>query len=174
MTVKDYIPHAAIGAIGIAAALVVHFEGKSNVAYSDPPGIETICYGHAHGVEKGDIATDAQCAQYLEGDLDIADTAVKRLVKVPMTIQQEAAFADFAYNEGAGTFQKSSILRDFNAGMVKVACDDLHKFSCISVAAGTGDEDGICSNEKMDKKMLPGLVKRRQSEFELCILGVAK
>lgn len=154
MSVKDYMPHAAIGAIGIAAALVMHFEGKSNVAYSDPPGIETICYGHAHDVKKGDIATDAQCVQFLEGDLDIADNAVKRLVKAVMTIQQEAAFADFVYNEGAGTFQKSSILRDMNAGKTATACNDLLKYTYAGI------------------QKLPGLVKRRQSEYELCMEGV--
>ncbi len=153
MTVKDYIPHA-IGVLGIAAALVIHFEGKSNIAYSDPPGVETICYGHAQGVKKGDIATDAQCVQFLEGDLDIADTAVKRLVKAPMTIQQEAAFADFVYNEGAGTFQRSSILRDFNARHTLAACADLKKY----IYAGS--------------ERLPGLVKRRQSEFDLCMEGL--
>lgn len=153
--IGKYKPHAAFaGGIGIAAALVMHFEGKSNTAYSDPPGVQTICFGHARGVKAGDKATDLKCNQYLKEDLDIADAAVKRLVKVPITDEQWGAFADFVYNEGSGTFAKSSILLDLNAGRTKQACLDLLKY----VYAGG--------------KKLPGLVKRRQAEFELCMVGV--
>lgn len=142
------------GVVGIISAAVVtisHFEGKSNTAYPDPVAIPTICYGHTAGVKYGDYKTDAECLAFLKEDVAIAQKAVRRNVKVPLSEMQEVAFISFVYNVGEGAFKKSTLLRKLNAGNYTGACNELPKWV----------------NSK--GKRLPGLVRRRDFERELCL-----
>lgn len=151
---RSYKPHIAATVLAVVSSMVYHFEGERLKAYYDPPHVATICDGHTHGVKITDTASPELCAEYRAEDIAEANAGVKRLVRRPMTEGQEEAFTDFVFNEGEGTFSRSSILRDFNAGRVRPACSDLLKY----VYAG---------HEK-----LPGLEARRQEEFRLCMEGV--
>lgn len=159
-----------IGAVGIAATLLVMpSEGEKTAAYHDasPKHVPTICWGDTDDVHMGEVDTDTQCLGRLGSQLTKADAAVQRLIKVPMPDKRRAAFIDFVYNAGAGTFSASSVLRDTNAGNTAKACDDLaacvynekrHKF----VGFGCGWSGN---------KRLPGLETRRQKEKSLCLEG---
>lgn len=155
------VPYRALGgmtgALALAAiALVMPFEGKHLIAYLDPPGIPTICYGHTSGVTVGRVATEQECDEYLKEDLGKADRAVLKLVKVPLTDERRAALISFVYNAGEGNFARSSMLRKLNAGDTRGACAELSKW----VYAGG--------------KKLQGLVRRRAAERELCERGLAQ
>jgi len=145
---------ALSGAIGMAGALVVWFEGRSLVAYLDPVGIPTICEGVTQGVRLGDVATPAECDALLEKELTIALSAVERQVRVPLPDARRAALASFVYNVGEGQFSRSTLLRKLNAGDAAGACAELSRW----VYAGG--------------KQLAGLVKRRAAERELCEAGL--
>jgi len=131
------------------------FEGKHNVVYLDPPGIPTICYGHTQDVVLGQKASDAECEAFLRADMLKANTVIDRVVKVPLPDARRAALISFVYNTGEGRFVKSTLLRKLNAGNTRGACDELLRW----VYAGG--------------KKLPGLVKRRAAEHELCVKGLS-
>ena len=57
--------------------------------------------------------------QFLAKDLKIATDAVKQYVKVPITSNQFAALASFAFNVGNGALKDSTLLKMLNAGKVK-------------------------------------------------------
>ena len=143
-----------VGALGIAAALIVHFEGSRLHAYPDQIGVATVCIGHTHGVTLGDTATQAQCDKYLIADLADSYATVTRHVITPQPDTRVAALVDFTYNVGAGTFIRSSVLRKINAGDIRGGCDALLKYK---YAGG---------------RVLPGLVRRRIAERELCLKGL--
>lgn len=144
----------AAGVLGLAAGVVAHFEGYRPTAYLDPVGIPTICYGHTATARMGQTLSRDECDALLAGDLGKALAAVDRYVYAPLTTERRAALASFVYNVGPAAFAKSTLLRRLNAGDVRGACAELSRW----VYAG-GRE-------------LPGLVRRRQAERELCEAGL--
>lgn len=144
---------AGAGALGIAAATVGYFEGYQPKPYLDPVAIPTVCTGHTGNVDMARTYSKAECDRLLAGDLGTAFAIVKSCVRVPLTDKTQAALASFAFNVGGGTFCKSSIVRRLNAGEGAAACDSLTRYVYAS------------------GKKLPGLVKRRAAERELCIEG---
>lgn len=144
---------AGAGALALAVATVGYFEGTKPTPYLDPVGIPTVCTGHTGNVDMGRTYSKAECDRLLAGDLGTAFAIVKSCVRVPLADKTQAALASFAFNVGGGTFCKSSIARKLNAGEGAKACENLNLYV---YAKG---------------KKLPGLVKRRAAERELCIEG---
>jgi lysozyme len=146
--------HAA-GAVAIAMAaalaLGVKFEGERLQAYHDPVRIPTMCRGHTAGVRLGDVATPAECEALAQTDTLDALRTVSQLVTVELNNNELVAYTDFVYNVGAEKFRTSTLLRKLNAGDRAGACKELLRWVYA------------------DSKMLPGLVKRRQVEYRLCI-----
>lgn len=105
---------ARINAAGLA--LVKAQEGLRLQAYADGGGVWTIGYGHTKGVAPGDVISGAEAEMLLEADLDEAERAVTDLVRVPLTDNQFAALVDFVFNEGAGAFAGSTLLKKLNEG----------------------------------------------------------
>lgn len=140
------------GIFGLLIALVIGFEGFVQIGYRDPIGIETICVGHTgRDVHVGQFRSKEECRALLDADLQKTWDEVDRLVTVPMEPYQQAAFTSFAFNVGIGAFASSTLLRLANAGRMKAACDQLLRWT-----KAKGGE-------------LPGLVKRRKAERELCL-----
>lgn len=149
---KMKIPRKTIGA-GFAAALslVAYFEGERLAAYYDPVGIPTVCFGHTATAKIGQTKTREECRDLLAEDLYKSWAAVDRHAKVPLTDGQRAAFSSFVYNVGEGAFASSTLLRKLNAGDYVGACNELPRWVYAK---------GI---------KLPGLVKRREAERQLCL-----
>ncbi|MBX3504396.1 MAG: lysozyme [Parvibaculum sp.] len=141
------------GAVAIAMAVVIWFEGVEPEPYIDPVGIPTVCVGHTGSVDMGRLYSGEECEALLQGDLGAAFAAVDRGVTVPLRDETRAALASFVFNVGAGAFQRSTLLRRLNAGEGAPACDELLKWT---YAGG---------------RQLPGLVNRRKAEHELCRAG---
>ena len=141
------------GALALAMATVTYFEGYEPTPYVDPVGIPTVCVGHTGGVEMERVYSEAECAALLKGDLGVAFAAVDKYVRVPLGDATRAALASFAFNVGEGAFRKSTLLRRLNVGEGAPACAELKRW----VYAGG--------------RQLPGLVKRRAAEYELCVEG---
>ncbi len=144
----------------VAAALAVltpftaYFEGTRYEAYADPAygwAVPTICNGHTKGVYRGMRATRAQCAQWFQEDMSEAAGHVLRLTTVPLNKNELAAYTDFVFNVGSGNFASSTLRRKLNAGDRLGACNELPRWVYAK-----------------DQK-LPGLVKRRAAEKELCL-----
>lgn len=145
------------GALALAIACVcgTYYEGTQHAAYRDIVGGPwTICQGHTHGVKEGDTATDDQCHTYLQQDMGQAYAQVHKCITVPLTVSQEAAFTDAAYNLGPSVVCGSILQKLANSGDIMGACEQLMRWTH---AGG---------------KELPGLVKRREAERDLCLGGI--
>ena len=141
----------------LAIALAMPAEGIRQIAYRDPVGIPTICFGSTKGVKMGDTATFEQCRDLLTEEMMMSVIRVDRCVPdAPVPVL--AAFADADYNMG-GTIacdkQKSTAARLLAAKDWTAACRQLPKWDKARVA-------GVLVP-------LPGLTKRRKAEEDLCL-----
>ena len=151
-----------LSGIGLSAALVLagagtvsYYEGVSNEAYLDPVGIWTICYGETEGVAKGDYKTDEECLDSLAEELTEHHKKMVLYIKTPISVKEEAAYLSFTYNVGVNNFKSSTLLKKLNSGDRAAACNELSKWV---YAKGF---------------KLPGLIKRREKEKEMCLDGAA-
>jgi len=138
-----------------ALRLIKEFEGFEAEAYKDPVGIVTIGYGTtaAAGVgispKLGDKITEAQATDYLKRAVDkFAAQILPKITRTP-TGNQFGAMVSLAYNIGPGAFNKSTVLRRFNAGDT------------------SGAADAFLMWNKAGGKVLAGLTRRRKAEREL-------
>ena len=142
------------GATALAIPLVMLYEGTVLQSYRDPIGIVTACVGHTGPeLRMGQRYTRQQCEDMLYGDL-LKHAQALDCIKRPMTDGQKAAFLSFAFNVGNKAFCDSTLARKANAGDMPGACAELSRWTRAS-----GRE-------------LPGLVKRRAAERELCERGL--
>lgn len=145
---------AAALVLAIAGTVGGYYEGNVNHAYQDMGGVWSICEGHTQGVTANQIATDDQCLQYLQSDMQEAYGYVNSCILAPITVTQAAAFTDAAYNLGKGVVCGSTLQRMMNAGDIQGACDQLLRWN------------------KVNGKVVQGLVNRRQAEHDLCVEGL--
>lgn len=145
------------GAALIAATFFIPFEGDHPKPYSDPPGVATDCVGHTLNVKMTDRPTPYQCELFLAADTKTATAEVERDVKVKISKRTEAAFISFVFNVGAGNFRRSTMLKKLNAGDTLGACSQFSRW----VYDKKGEE-------------LPGLVRRRAAEKQLCLDGIGE
>ena len=141
---------ASAGLIGV----IFGFEGVELKAYKDPVGIVTIGAGHTgKDVYMGQTITRQQAEKLAVGDLNRIWGQVSPSIKVPISQNEAEAFADLAYNIGPANFKKSTLLKKLNRGDYTGACKAIKSW----VYAGG--------------KKLPGLVKRREAEYQRCMGG---
>lgn len=143
------------GVLAATIALVGAFEGLRTVAYRDPVGIPTICYGETLGVKMGDVKSVEECKTMFASRLVVFATGVEKcseLERAPDKVY--IAVVSWAYNVGVGAACKSTLVKKLNAGDLIGACNELSKWT------------------KAGGKTLPGLVKRRSEERKLCLEGV--
>ena len=142
------------GATALAVPLVMLYEGTVLQSYRDPIGIITACVGHTGPeLRMGQRYTRPQCEDMLYGDL-LKHAQALDCIKQPMTDGQKAAFLSFAFNVGNKAFCDSTLARKANAGDMPGACAELSRWT------------------RAGGRELPGLVKRRAAERELCERGL--
>jgi lysozyme len=131
--------------------LIKQSEGFSPRVYRDVAGIPTIGYGHRlyAGESFPQGIGHLEAGKLLAGDVQSAQQAVQRLVKVPLTQGQFDALVDFCFNLGAGRLAASTLLRDLNAGDYQAARRQLLSWD------HAGAEE------------IEGLKARREAEFRL-------
>ncbi|MCL1048924.1 lysozyme [Shewanella abyssi] len=151
---------ASVVAFG-GATLVVPHEGQVLETYIDPAGVLTSCYGHTGPeLKPRQFFTERQCLESLADDLSQFDRQLRRLTyPITLTDGEHAAYLSFIYNVGAGAFKDSTLRAKLLAGQRVGACNELPRWV---YAKG---------------KKLPGLIKRRESERQICLgelIDVAK
>ena len=131
--------------------LIKRYEGFRSHAYKDVNGNWTIGYGHRlQGTEWfPEGVNQSYAGKLLADDVQTAEQAVERLVKVPLTQGQFDALVDFCYNLGAGRLASSTLLKVLNDGRYADAAQQLLQWD---VAAG---------------KENAGLKARREAEIAL-------
>lgn len=124
---KSWRGVTAAGALAIT--LVGGFEGLRLVAYRDPVGISTACFGETKGIRMGMTFTRAECDKMLLDSLIEHETGMERCITVPLKDETHVALLSFTYNVGVGAFCKSTLVRKLNAGDTKGACDELMRWN---------------------------------------------
>lgn len=150
----------AAGFMPVLLALVMFFEGVSLKAYQDGAGVWTICYGHTAGVKRGDVATMAQCVEWLRSDVVDSVATVDKLLKADVGLLCRAAHADFVVQMGEPKYRRSTLLARFNAGDRYGAPDEFLRW----VYVGGKDCRVAASN-------CGGVVIRQQVRRELCLMS---
>lgn len=149
----DFIKRAVqVSAIGIAS--IAGYEGLSTVAYKDPVGIPTICYGYTENVFMGMKRTKTECQYMLKAEVDKFTKGVLATYKGPLSQGELDAYVSFTYNVGLGAFERSTLLKKLKSGDRAGACNELTKW----VYAGG--------------RKLNGLVARRNAEKKMCLQGL--
>lgn len=148
-------------AAALATAIAIPAEGLRQVAYYDPPGVLTVCYGSTTNVVKGKVYSLEECRERLDGDMLEAIETVERCAP-GLPEQSLAAFGDAVYNLGPTIVcdpQRSTAARMLDAGDVEGACRQLPRWDKARVAG--------------QLVPLPGLTKRRAAEMKLCLEGLS-
>jgi lysozyme len=145
---------AVAGLVLSASTLVgiaLHESYRSDAYLPTPNDVPTIGFGTTDGVKPGDKITPDRALVRLLADASKVDAAVKRCAPVPMFSHEFNAYVSLTYNIGEGAFCRSTIARKLNSGEYEGACK------------------AILMWDKQAGKVLPGLTKRRQEEYRLCI-----
>lgn len=129
--------------------LIKKYEGCRLLAYKCPAGVWTIGYGHTAGVKSGMAITKADAERLLLQDLKRFEEGVETLVKVPLTSNQFSALVSFAFNCGISALRNSTLLKKLNVGDLNGAAREILRW------------------DKVNKKPVEGLTKRRKEEQQL-------
>ena len=138
------LPAALIAVSAVTAAGIAVHEGYRSRAYDDGAGVQTIGYGstrHLDGrpVRPGDTVTPERALLMLAHDVD--------------RIWREAAYQSLAYNIGASAFCRSTLVR-----RLKQSPPD-YAGACAEIRRWT----------RAGGRVLPGLVQRREVEYQQCM-----
>jgi lysozyme len=148
--------------VAITAPFAEKFEGYFPRVYRDPVGVETYCFGEtaADGpIDRSATYTLAQCQARLREKLVKYVVAVAACIEQSaldkLSIEELAAYGDFAYNLGPGAFCNGSVARLVNEGKRREACEFVVNYNH---AGG---------------RVFPGLTRRRIAERDdLCLDGL--
>lgn len=148
---KKRVAVSTLVASAIAIGSIALHEGYREKAYRDPVGIPTIGYGETKGVKMGDVTNPKKALEQLKTSVDEHGKGMASCIKVPISQNEYDAYVSFTYNVGVGAFCRSTLVKKLNAMDYEGACAELLKWN------------------KAKGKVLPGLVKRRQEEYKLCM-----
>jgi lysozyme len=133
--------------------LIARFEGFSPVPYLCPARVLTIGYGHvitrADAIKFKDGISKQIALALLSLDAAIAERAVQRAIKVPLSQAQFDALVSFAFNLGGAALYRSTLRQVINRGDIEAAPAQFRKW----VWAGGSK--------------LPGLIRRRAEEARI-------
>ena len=135
--------------------LIKSFEGFSSDPYKCVAGIWTIGFGSIYGEDNKRVTpdhpsvTDSKATELMKRDLWAIEYKVSRLVKVPISSNQFSAICSFVYNVGSGAFQRSTARMKLNREDYQGCADEFLKWKYAN------------------KKVIPGLLRRRYAERDL-------
>lgn len=153
---KIRIAVAALSISGMGIIGIANHEAFRSKAYDDGVGVQTIGFGTTAGVKPGDTITVERALIRLGQDVSVFEQEMRRCIgDVPLYQHEWDAYVSLAYNIGYGGFCKSTIVK-----RLKQTPPDY-----------TGACESIKLWNKAGGKVWPGLVKRRQAEYRLCIEG---
>ena len=137
--------------------LIAGYEGFHSKPYLCPANKQTIGYGHLiMPYEKFTEITREEGDALLLKDCEIAEKAVEKLVTAEINQDIFDALVSFAFNVGAGNFEKSSVLKNLNKS---------DYYNCAL---------SFCLWNKAGGKILQGLINRRAEEQLIFTIGAVK
>ncbi|SFM83849.1 lysozyme [Nitrosomonas communis] len=146
--------NALISLSAAALVAIAWSEGYREHAYDDGVGVQTIGFGTTLDVESGDQTDPVRALGMLYRDANEITKQISRCIgDVPVFQHEGDAFVSLAYNIGATAFCKSTLVK--------------------KLKQTPPDYTGACTEilrwRKAGGRVLKGLLKRRQEEYELCM-----
>ncbi|MCK9994471.1 MAG: lysozyme [Alphaproteobacteria bacterium] len=154
MTISPRMKITGLAVSGAALISIAVHEGFRSGSYSDIAGVTTVGFGSTGGVKPGETVSVERALIRL-GDHVAKDEVTMRacIGNVPLHQYEWDAYVSFTYNLGADVFCKSSIVK--------------------RLRQTPPDYAGACAvinlYNKAGGKVVPGLVTRRQKEYERCM-----
>ena len=131
-------------------------EGRYLEAYKCPAGVWTIGYGCTEGIRPGMTITETEAEEMLRKELAKFEQGVERMLgHIPLNENQFSALVSLTYNCGLGTIEQGKTIR-----------------RCLENRDYRGAAEGFLLWNKVGKRVLPGLVKRREMERKLFLTEV--
>lgn len=143
-----------IGALSISATALITIasnEGYVGETYSDAVGIPTIGFGETKGVKHGQKTDPVRALIQLNASMDEHAKGISKCITVPISQGEYDAYISFAYNVGVNAFCTSTLNKKLNAMDYDGACKELLRWN------------------KAGGKVLNGLTKRREQEYQQCM-----
>ncbi|SFJ07726.1 lysozyme [Nitrosomonas sp. Nm34] len=143
--------------IALSAFVIVSIAGLEQyrgVAYDDGVGVQTIGFGTTEGVKAGDKTDPVRALGMLYRDAsEITEQISKCVGDVPVYQHESDAFISLAYNIGASAFCRSTLVKKLRRDPPDYlgACQEILRW------------------DKAGGKVMAGLTKRRQQEYQLCM-----
>lgn len=78
-----------------------------------------IGFGSTLGVQFGDKITVKEDSERLDRNVAVAESAIAKCVKVPLTQSEYDAYTSFAFNVGGSAFCGSTLVKKLNAGATR-------------------------------------------------------
>lgn len=157
-----------VAALGALLGVLTFYEGVEYTSYKDTNSY-AICSGWTQGVKPGDTATPERCEELTLEAVRQADRVISHyLPNFPDSPEMRAAYISFIYNVGIGgrgvkdgfvylrSGEYSTMFKLIRDGKYEQACHELPKWN------------------KAGGKVLGGLVKRRETEKEMCLEGLRR
>jgi lysozyme len=158
MTLHDALlkKHGWDGHINEAGlGIIKSFEGWSSPPYLCPAGRWTIGWGSTWDIDGNAVTGDhpdideEHGTDLLKRELRHVESAIGKLIKVPLTEGQFSSLCSFAFNVGTGNLQNSTLRARLNRGEYEGASAELPKW------------------RRAGGRILKGLVRRRIAERAL-------
>ena len=136
-------------------SLIKRYEGYKTTPYRCPAGLYTVGYGHVigNGLQLPDewnrTFSLGEIDELLRTDLARFERGVLRYCTVYITQSQFDATVSFSFNLGLGVLQRSTLRQKLNRGDYDGASKEFLKYT------------------RAGGKVLKGLVRRRQAEYNL-------
>ncbi len=141
--------------VTLAFMLVSQFEGYRDVAYQDGGGTWTVGYGHTGpDVVPGMKTTMEEEAAWTKKRLAWLWQRIDHEAGRDLNCNQAAALLDFAYNEGLGALQRSTVWSNVQDGQWLPAANALMLYDKVRLPSGA-------------RETSRGLVARRKAERDL-------
>ena len=142
---------SAAALIGIAGWEFYSGEAYYATAHEKARGISTLGFGTTKDVKPGDKTTPVRALQQLGKDVNVFEQAMRRCITVPLHQYEWDAYVSLTYNIGSGAFCKSTLVRKLNTQDYTGACKEILRWN------------------KAGGRVLNGLTKRRQAEYNTCM-----
>lgn len=178
--IRDY-PRTTIAALVVSAAGFVGFvtsEGWAPEAMIPVPGdVPTMGFGSTtkedgSPVKMGDSITPVRAARLSLAQVSAGEARLRKCFGPTVKLYQHEwdAYNQLAINTGAGAVCNSSIPAKLQAEQYEEACRTIGQFVCGPSSAARQAKPGEkCYSPKKPRRVLPGLVKRRNEEMALCL-----
>lgn len=139
---------------------IANMEGCRLKAYQCSADKWTAGLGHTEGVKPDSQITIDQAADYFIQDVAKAEQVVNRSITHKPTQGEYDMMVSFVFNLGAGNFNRSTLLKQFNTESNTQACNQYPRWVYVN-----GKD---C---RIEKNNCEGIVTRREIEQNVCLYG---